>query len=98
MKLSLQSKVRKDSLVAEFYHQAKVSGLNVYIAYRDYAIQRGIIDAVIYNNSADIICFVLIHKGVHKFDPTGLAGMPTFYISTVSHIYKVINSIKELIQ
>lgn len=94
MKLSLQSKIRKDSLVAEFYHQAKNSGLNVYIAYRDYAIQRGIIDAVIYDNSQTIICFVLIHKGTYKSD--GLAGIPTFYISTMKHISKVITSIKEL--
>lgn len=94
MRLKHQDRNRKDTVVSEFYHQSKLAGFNIKVAYRDYSIRKRIIDAVIYTSDREIVCFVIIHQGDSTIK---IGGVPTFYLSNADHIPITIKLIKELI-
>lgn len=88
--LKSQSRIRKDSIVAEFYHQCKLAVLDVTVAYRDYDLSDHTIEAVIHKGEL-IICFVRIRN------KTPIRGIiPVFDIRSMTDILPVIKKISLL--
>jgi len=88
--LKPQSRIRKDSIVAEFYHQAKLAGFDITVAYRDYDISNHTIEAVIHRDKK-IICFVKIRNNVV------IRGIiPVYHIKSIAEIPELISQIKRL--
>jgi hypothetical protein len=103
MKLIIKSRITEANIQAEFYHSCKMNGINCYLEYK---IDGCRFDAVIYDNTNEILAIVEIKSYITDKEPRrntkqikkySLHSLPIFMISRLDQIESVIDEIKKLI-